>query len=424
MSAPPRDRVEVFLDAGELGPCRRIGTLRRVGGRADPPIAFAYEQAWVDDPNYFVLEPGHQPHPGDQFPSHGRLAGIFTDASPDRWGRMLLERREAERARAEGRQSHQLGEWEFLLGVSDLLRMGALRFAAAEGAPFLDDDPLSVPPVTELRELEQAAHEIEHPSDRRNQPNLERAIALLLAPGSPLGGARPKTTFRLEDGALWMAKFPSPGDRRDVGAWEYVLNQLAQRAGVHVPEARLMRFAGSYHTFAARRFDRDGESRRLYASAMTLVGKQDHEPASYIEIAQAIRDYGARKKIRDDLAQLFRRLVFNILTGHRDDHLRNHGFLRSEEGWRLAPAFDLNPMPDMADHDLAVGLDSHAPDLGIAVTEAAPFCDLAPAEAESIVDEVRIAIVDWRDLAITNGVPSDEIDLVGQAFDSARPGPR
>jgi serine/threonine-protein kinase HipA len=409
------DRVEVFLDAAELVPRRRIGALRRTGA-GDSPIAFAYEQAWIEDPAFFVLDPSHYPYGGDQFPGGGALAGIFTDTAPDRWGRILLERRETNRAREKGRRRRQMGEWEFLLGVSDLLRMGALRFAASAEGPFLDNDAQAIPPLAELHELEQAAREIEHPSDRRHQPDVQAAIAHLLAPGSPLGGARPKTSFRLEDGALWMAKFPSHNDRRDVGAWEFVLNELARLAGINVPETRLMRFAGDYHTFVARRFDRDRGGRRLFASAMTLVGKRDGDPSSYVEIAEAIEHHAAPGRIGQDLAELFRRLVFNVLTGHRDDHLRNHGFLRTPEGWRLAPAFDLNPMPDMLEHELAVGLDSHAPNVELAAEETAPFCRLSAAEVRLTIKDVRAAVSGWREVAKIADLSRDEIDLVADAF--------
>ncbi len=224
MSPDLPDRVGVFLDAAELGPRRRVGALRQVGRRSNAPVMFAYDAEWVEDAAFFLLDPSHQPYSGEQIAPDGALAGIFTDTSPDRWGRMLLERREAEQAVAEGRRPRALGEWEFLLGVNDQLRMGALRFAVGDDGPFLDSSPTSVPPVAELRELEAAAREIEHPSDRRHRPDLRAAIALLLAPGSPLGGARPKTSFRLDDGVLWLAKFPSRNDRRDVGAWEFVLN--------------------------------------------------------------------------------------------------------------------------------------------------------------------------------------------------------
>jgi serine/threonine-protein kinase HipA len=410
------ERVGVFLDAAELGPRRRVGVLHQVGRRINAPVMFAYDQDWIDDPSFFLLDPSHQPYGGEQVPPDGALAGIFTDTSPDRWGRMLLERREAEQAVADGRRPRALGEWEFLLGVNDGLRMGALRFAVDDSGPFLDSGPASVPLIAELRELEAAAREIEHPSDSRRQPALRAAIALLLAPGSPLGGARPKTSFRLEDGALWLAKFPSRNDRRDVGAWEFVLNQLARRAGIEVPETRLLRLGSAYHTFAAKRFDRAGEDRRLFASAMTMIGKRDREPASYIDIAEAISDNGAPGRIRADLAQLFRREVFNILVGHRDDHLRNHGFLRDVDGWRLSPAYDLNPVPDLAEHELAIGIGSHAPSVELAIEETAPFCRLKPDQAEQVVEEVRSAIVGWQDLAWSLNLPGHEIDQVEAAI--------
>lgn len=418
MTSELPDQVEVFLDAADLGPCRRVGVLRR-SGPGDAPIAFAYEKEWLDHDAFFVLDPSHYPFGGDQYSHEGALAGIFTDTSPDRWGRILLERREADRARAQGRRARHMGEWEFLLGVSDALRMGAIRFAAPGGGPFLDDDPLAVPPTAELRELEQAAREIEHPSARGSEPAIRTAVAHLLAPGSPLGGARPKTTFRLEDGALWMAKFPSRNDRRDVGGWEFVLNELARRAGIRVPDSRLMEFASPYHTFVARRFDREGTARRLFASAMTLVGRRDRDPSSYLEIAEAIEHNVAPGAIKEDLAELFRRLVFNIVTGHRDDHLRNHGFLRSPAGWRLAPAFDLNPIPDKPEHELAVGVDSHAPDVDLALTETAPFCRLSATDARRIVGEVNEAVAAWPERAAAAGVSAGEIEAMAEAFASS-----
>jgi len=413
--SPLPDQVDVILDATDIGPPRKIGTLRLSGRRPASPILFAYDAMWVGDPGFFVVDPSHQPYPGDQVSVDGALAGVFTDASPDRWGRMLLERREADEATAQGRRRRTLGEWEFLLGVNDRLRMGALRFIDAEGN-FLDSSPTAIPPTAELRELESAAREVEHPTDARRGPVLRAAIALLLAPGSPLGGARPKTSFRLEDGALWMAKFPSRNDRRDVGAWEYVLNELAKRAGIEVPDTRLLRLASDYHTFAASRFDRLGPDRRLVASAMTLVGRRDRDPASYIDIAEAIQNHGASGHVNEDLAQLFRRLVFNIATGHRDDHLRNHGFVRHHDGWRLAPAYDLNPMPDLAEHDLAVGIDSHQPSIELALAETAPFCRLKPEQAQHIVVEVVGVVAGWRGVAKGVGLADDEIDLVSPAF--------
>ena len=413
MSGATLSEVTVSLDAPELGSSRRVGMLRQTGIGPRSVISFAYEPAWIAERDAFVLDPSHQLYEGEQYPRDGDLAGIFTDTAPDRWGRMLLERREALRAREEGRRPRVLGEWDFLLGVHDLLRMGALRFATPDGR-FLDDDPLAVPPTARLRELEQAAREVEHPSRKAGQEEARR-LALLVAPGSSLGGARPKTTFTLEDGTLWMAKFPSRNDRHDVGAWEFVLNQLAARAGIVVPDTRLLRLAGEHHTFAARRFDRDGAARRLFASAMTLVGKRDRDEASYLDIALAIADHGAVSTIEEDLGQLFRRVAFNVLTGHRDDHLRNHGFLRTREGWRLSPAFDLNPLLGKPEHDLAIDESVRQPDLAL-VEETAPFYRRSATEAGRIIAEVREAVAGWREVARETGLPADEIDLLATAF--------
>ena len=413
MTTGELSEVAVWLDSAELGPSRRVGTLRRAGSGPGAIVSFAYDAAWIGRRDAFVLDPAHQLFEGEQYPPKGALAGVFTDMAPDRWGRTLLERREALRARQEGRRPRVLGDWEFLLGVTDLGRMGALRVAALEGR-FIDDDPLAIPPTARLRELEQAAREMEQPSSSGDEEEARR-LAILLAPGSSLGGARPKATFLLEDGSLWLAKFPSRNDRHDVGAWEFVLNELARRAGIVVPETRLVRLPGDHRTFAARRFDRDGEARRLYCSAMTLVGKRDGEDASYLDIALAVADHGAGTTLNTDLEQLFRRVAFNVVTGHRDDHLRNHGFLRSRDGWRLSPAFDLNPLLDKPEHDLAIDESIRQPDLAL-VAETAPFYRLSAAGADRVIAEVREAVAGWRDAARMTGLPADEIALFAGAF--------
>ena len=405
--------VEVELASEQLGGQSRVGIMRRVGSGPGAIISFAYDRDWIDTRRAFTIDPSHGLYPGDQFPAHGQIAGIFADASPDRWGRTLLERRERLRAEAESRRLRALGEWDFLLGVSDRLRMGGLRFVTAAGR-YLDDDDDGVPPSARLRELEQASRELEDPMHSR-QPGATQRLRLLLAPWASLGGARPKTSFSGEDGALWLAKFPSRGDRHDVGACEYLLNELATRARIEVPETRLLRLAGDHRTFAARRFDRDGAARRLYASAMTLTGKQDHDEASYLDVTLAIADYGAPGYIEADLEQLFRRVVFNVLTAHRDDHLRNHGFLRSMEGWRLSPAFDLNPVPTLAEHQLAINDSNRAPDLDV-ILETASFYRLEPTAARVIADEVREAIRGWREVAQVFELTRTDTDLLESAL--------
>ncbi len=412
--AADRDRVVVHLDAAEIGPRQSVGSLARERAGAKSVTSFAYEPDWVAAPIAFSLDPSLPLYEGEQFPP--ALPGILADAAPDRWGRTLMDRREALAARREGRKPRSLDDWDYLVGVNDRTRMGALRLARAGDGGFVDDGELAIPPSTQLRDLEHWARELEHGlPDAIGEE--DRWIASLIAPGSSLGGARPKASF-LDDGALWIAKFPSREDRHDVGAWEYVVSRLAADAGIEVPETRLLRLASPYRTFCARRFDRDGESRRLYASAMTLAGRRDHEDASYLDIARAIVVHGDPAAIEQDLQQLFRRVVFNVLTADRDDHLRNHGFLRTAEGWRLAPAFDVNPSPQKQEHSLALDDSLRVPDLD-AVRETAPQYRLAPKRAEEIIAEVDRAVARWPAVARDADLPRDEVERFAAAFLSA-----
>jgi serine/threonine-protein kinase HipA len=414
MSRELPSEVTVELDAAELGGPVRVGRLRRVPSASGAVVAFAYDAAWLARSDAFVIDPAHGLFPGDQYPRAGdTIAAAFTDAAPDRWGRTLLERREAGRAREEERTRRTLGEWEFLLGVSDFSRMGALRFVDDAGR-YLDDEPRGVPPLAGLRELEAAARALEKPS-RGDRSREAEWLALLLAPGSSLGGARPKATFTGEDGALWIAKFPSRIDRHDVGACELVLNELAARAGIEVPEHRLLALGEGHRTFAARRFDRLAGSRRLYVSAMTMTSRRDREAASYLDVALAIADFGAPGRIRADLAQLFRRAAFNVLASHRDDHLRNHGFLRTGEGWRLAPAFDLNPVPGKPEHELSLDGAIHRADLEV-LRETAPFYRLPAPEAGAIIDEVRAALGAWHEIVHGLNLGATESDVLEDAI--------
>lgn len=416
MSTRARDEIVVYLDNDVRGP-RPTGRLRRAGSGQRADLSFEYASPWLDAPGTFTLEPSLNFIAGEQRRGGGGLHGIFSDAAPDQWGRRLLERRELHFARREGRKARALDEWDFLVGVNDATRMGALRFARTTGGPFIDDQPLTVPPKTSLRALEAIAADLERGA-RASDEEIGRWLEQLIAPGASLGGARPKASFDNGDGGLWMAKFPSANDRRDVGAWEYVQNRLAQRAGITVPEIALLAFGEGYHTFAAKRFDRDGAKRRLFASAMTLLDQRDHaEGVSYLDLAGAIERYGSPTKaaIDADLEQLFRRVVFNALAGHRDDHLRNHGFLHDGNGWRLAPAFDLNPIPDKHEHELSFDGHSTLPDLGLIMATARLY-RLSTRRAEAVVAEVEAAVASWREVAREAGIDRDERDLVAAAY--------
>jgi serine/threonine-protein kinase HipA len=410
-----RDVFEVFLDDADLGAKQKVGTLYRNKMRTDLAASFEYSPAWLASPQVFMLDPRLELWDGEQHPpARSPAFGIFMDSAPDRWGRVLMERREAATAEREKRPMRTLQETDFLLGVHDLTRAGALRFRREDG-PFLDDSAIAAPPVTSLKELAYISRRVEEPGVEK-LPEYEQWLATLLAPGSSLGGARPKANFTEEDGRLWIAKFPARDDRYDVGAWEYLVHQLAARAGIWVPKASLMRLAGDYGTFCVARFDRAGDSRRMYASAMTLLERQDGDAGGgYLDIAEFISDQGAQAHVNDDLAQLFRRVVFNVLTGNRDDHLRNHGFIREPSGWRLSPAFDMNPSPSKAEHALTLNGSTALPNLA-AVIETAELYRLDEKSAAAFVEEVTAVVASWSDEAEKFGLPRPEIQRMETVF--------
>jgi serine/threonine-protein kinase HipA len=290
--------------------------------------------------------------------------------------------------------------------------LGALRLRRGVDGPFIDDGDPAIPPTTGLRALEAAARAFE---ENPGAPIADPTIALLIAPGSSLGGGRPKANFRGVDGDLWIAKFPSRTDRRDSGAWEEVFARLAREAGIQVADTALLTLGERGRTFVTRRFDRTDTGRRLFASAMTMTGKRDGELAGYPDLARAVSDHVAHAALRHDLEQLFRRLVFNILAGNRDDHLRNHGFLRLKEGWRLAPAYDLNPSREMREHSLAVDGISTAPSLTAAFGTHRLY-GLSEPRAREVVLEVARAVSRWRDVARSQGISESERETVGAGF--------
>lgn len=415
--APKRERptIEVYLDAPELAPSQQVGTLYRHDVRTDLGLSFEYAPSWLDHENAFLLDPRLELWAGEQHPPHPTSAfGIFLDSAPDRWGRVLMERREAAAAEREQRPMRALQEVDFLLGVHDLTRMGALRFKEPGAAHYLDNSANAAPPVTDLRELAAISRRIEEPGVEQ-LPEYERWLAMLIAPGTSLGGARPKANFRTPGDELWLAKFPAKDDRYDVGGWEFLVHQLAERAGIWVPAARPEHLTDRYTTFCVARFDRRSELRRMYASAMTMLEHRDGEDgASYLELALFLQDQGAQGHIDEDLEQLYRRVIFNVMVGNRDDHLRNHGFIREPSGWRLSPAFDVNPNLAKADHSLTFDGKSATPSLKL-VKETADFyrCD---DRAQHIIDEVHTAVREWRQEAQRLGLPGIEIKRMESVF--------
>ena len=342
--------IEVWADWEALAEPTRMGTLTATPARGKEIFSFAYDASWLKSGSAQRLDPALLLFSGPQYPSvHKPNFGLFLDSSPDRWGRFLMDRREAQTAREEGRARQPLRESGYLLGVYDGHRMGALRFQTDREGPFLDDNrDFATPPWTSLRELEQASLALERPEAEKD-PHYKRWLRMLIAPGGSLGGDRPKAGVIDTQGHPWIAKFPSRGDTLDWGAWELLIHRLAGQAGLEVSEAEARTFNTARHTFLTKRFDRTATGRRIhFASAMALLDRSDGDDAStgasYLELAEFLMKQGAHPD--RDLEQLWRRIVFFLCVSNTDDHLRNHGFLMNRAGWVLSPAYDMNPDPD------------------------------------------------------------------------------
>ncbi|KQX99515.1 hypothetical protein ASD22_04495 [Rhodanobacter sp. Root480] len=414
------NEVEVWLDDDSLGLPVRVGQLTRSASKTGDTVRFDYADAWLSQTTpYASFALDHElPLAGGALYAHAgadQLSGCFQDASPDRWGKLLVERREAIESREQGRPLRLLRGWDFLLGVNDESRMGALRLRDPISGEHVDARDPSAPPITALRKLEAAAGRVESGDDEQ----VDKWIRQLIAPGASLGGARPKASFRDTDGSLWLAKFPAMDDRRDVGHWEYLTWQLACDAGIEMPPARALKLSGRGHTFAVQRFDRTPGSRRLYSSAMTRLARGDSDGASYLDIVEVIEREGSSTRIADQLAQLFRRVLFNILIGNRDDHLRNHGFLRDGNGWVLSPAFDVNPNADRGVHVLSIDGSDASPDASLLLASA-EFYRLRPGAAEAIARQVRDVVRGWETRAKALGLRKGEIALMRQVIDAER----
>ena len=240
-------------------------------------------------------------------------------------------------------------------------------------------------------------------------------MKVLVAPGSSLGGARPKANLVAEDGSLWIAKFPSTDDDYDVALWEKLLQELAEQCGITVPASRLLRIGKGYHTFMVKRFDRSGRDRQFFASAMTMLHRTDTDDASYLELAEFIATYGDVDHLTGDLEELFTRVVFNIATANRDDHLRNHGFIRSPAGWHLAPAFDINPSFRKEEHVLSIDLYSRQPDFETAISTAEHY-QINTIRAKEIVNNVCSVIKNWKVRARKIGITTHECSEAEHLF--------
>lgn len=405
-----QDYVQVYLDDPAFGPLNNIGTLTR-GDRGS--IRFAYNPSWLDRSNPFPLDPELDLSPGEFYPK-GSNFGVFMDSCPDRWGSLLMQRREDVESKLDGRTRRILGPWDYLLGVQDCTRMGALRFKRPQDEEFLASEALAAPPVTRLAELQQISFEITN-KKIQDLGQLRKWLRVLVAPGASLGGARPKANIVENDGSLWIAKFPARDDAEDVAAYEKLVHDLARDCGIDVPESRLVKVGTGHHTFMVKRFDRNMASRCFFSSAMPLLHRTDSEDASYLELAEFIANFGHLDHIEEDLEELFRRVVFNVVVANRDDHLRNHGFIRTPAGWRLAPAFDINPSASKEEHVLALDACSRQPDLNVAASTADLY-RLDGKKASQIIEQVCDVVRSWRPRAKRLGLSSQECVVLEQCM--------
>lgn len=407
--------IYVFADWVGLKKPTLIGTLSAHFAKGKKAFSFEYDKIWLKTDAQRLLDPDIEFYSGPQFPTNKENFGIFLDSMPDTWGKTLMKRREAQEARAKKEKPKTLYEIDYLLGVFDESRMGALRFKTNLDGPFLDNDAQTpTPPWSSLGDLQEAAKQLE--SDVQNE-EVRKWIAVLIAPGSSLGGARPKANVFDAQKKLWIAKFPSKTDTVDKALWEFLAYRLATAAGINMAESKVERISGQYHTFLTKRFDRNSEQRIHFASAMTMTGNtedsiKDTAP-SYLEIVEFIENYGI--DVEANLHQLWRRVVFNIAISNTDDHLRNHGFILTDKGWELSPAYDLNPSIEKDGLSLNIDMDNNALDFGLAKSVGEYF-RLNEDEMQIILKEVLSVVKNWKKIAEEIGIKNTEIDLMAGAF--------
>jgi len=412
--------IQVFADWGTMSEPQLMGLLSATQIRGKEIFAFEYDKEWLkSNQDKHSLDPDLNLYGGQQFLNDTKSNfGIFMDSSPDRWGRLLMRRREAAMARLEGRKEQLLFETDYLLGVYDQHRMGAIRFKIDIEGNFLSDNKaMAAPPFTSLRELEQASLSLEK-EDSIDNPNYLKWLNMLIAPGSSLGGARPKASVMDAKNNLWIAKFPSNFDDRDTGAWEMVVNDLAQKSSIQMSEAMIQKFSGRHHTYLTKRFDRTLTNKRIhFASAMTLLGHSDgtdyQDGASYLHLAEFIMRNGAN--VESDLEQLWRRIVFNICVSNTDDHLRNHGFLLTNQGWILSPAYDINPIETGIGLKLNISENDNALNLDLSL-EVAPFFRVSQPKAKRITEEIKEVVSTWQMVANKYKIGRNEQEMISRAF--------
>lgn len=391
-----------------------VGTLWFHNRKGKESASFEYDKDWLKNPERFALEPALNLTEGVFHTQNNQtIFGSIGDSAPDRWGRVLMRRAETLRAKESNEIAKTLTELDYLLGVNDYSRQGALRFSQDINGKFLSHSKtITIPPLIDLPKLLSATER--YLDDNETKDDLK----LLLAPGSSLGGARPKASVRDKDGNLYIAKFPRKDDDYIMVAWEAVALTLAKNAGIQTPEWKLEKIADK-PVLIIKRFDRNGENLRIpFLSAMSMLGAKDNEAHSYLEIAYAINQNGAHPE--NDLQNLWRRIVFSVLISNTDDHLRNHGFIyENSKGWSLSPVYDVNPTPTEIKPRIlstSINFDDPSASLDIAFSVISDF-RISKLEANKIVKEVSYSVLNWREVAKKFGISKKEIDFMSSAFE-------
>lgn len=407
--------IYVYADWKGLSGPVQIGILSAHFAKAKKAFSFEYNKEWLARDSYRLLDPDITFYSGPQYPADKENFGIFLDSMPDTWGKTLMKRREAQDARARNEKARTLYEIDYLLGVYDASRMGALRFKTDPDGPFLENDNCNpTPPWSSLGDLQEAVNHLENDTQ---SDDIRQWISVLIAPGSSLGGARPKANILGKDKDLWIAKFPSKTDTVDKAAWEFLTYKLAIASGIEMSESRIERISGAYHTFLTKRFDREKANRIHFASAMTMTGNTEESlkknTPSYLDLVDVIENYGTN--VEENLQQLWRRIIFNIAVSNTDDHLRNHGFILNEKGWELSPAYDLNPSVEKDGLALNIDMDDNALNFELA-RSVGKFFRLSEIEMDTILKEVLYTVRDWESVAKQIGIPYREKLLMEPAF--------
>lgn len=410
----PNLNIYVYADWHTIKEPIFIGTLLVNRVRGKELFNFEYDSTWINSTNYFLLDPSLVKFTGKQFPVGSDNFGVFFDSMPDSWGKKLMIRKAAQSNLSNSDRSIHLFDSDYLLNIFDKNRLGALRFKLDKSGDFLSNSKeFPTPPWTHTNDLQKAANDFEN----NNLKNIKKWMPLLFAPGSSLGGARPKANVLDQKNNLWIAKFPSKLDTINKAQWEYLAYILATEAGIIMSESKVEKIIGEHHTFFTKRFDRIGDGRIHFASAMTMTNYNEEKlkniTASYLDIVEFIQNNGC--DIKNDLEQLWRRIVFNISISNTDDHLRNHGFLLTEKGWKLSPAFDLNPSVDKNGLSLNIDMNNNLLDFELAKSVGSYF-SLNKSQMNNIIDEVKHVVGNWKFEAKKIGISKNEFPIMKDAF--------